>query len=588
MGGLKQRQARSLKDLKRELHARNEPEKPQNKVEASEDSWAPSGYTAWKLLLSARLCSAVWSGISDCDETYNYWEPMHHLLYGQGLQTWEYDPRYALRSYMYLMVHAVPAWMYSKLLQPNPMLVFYFVRCMLAGICASAEVYFYRGVLHEFGVNVARLCLTFLALSAGMFISSTAFLPSSTSLYCTLLASGAWFHQDYRLAIFFTALSAILSWPFTALLGVPIAVDLVLCRGKVDMFCTWSVLAALAITGPVLMCDTFYYGKPVFASLNIVKYNVFTSHGPDLYGTEPASYYLLNGILNFNLVFLAALAVLPLRYAASFIFGEKVSPTYGRNYSVLLSQLGLYLWLGVFWKQPHKEERFLFPAYPLICLAGALALDTCQRIYNAFLAKPPRNYLNYTAWIAVGFFAVFGVLSVSRVTALYQHYQASTEIWMKMGELEAGGQHATQVCVGKEWHRFPSSFFFPNKSFRLAFLKSEFRGQLPKYYSGMTSDGRLPTMVVHDDFNDENLEEPSRYIQHPGKCHYIVDLDNDAVTERQPAYRGHQNWTEVAALDFLDPAASHPVFRAFYVPFLNSRFCKYNKYVLLKRNPSKH
>ena len=48
--------------------------------------------------------------------------------------------RYALRSYMYLMVHAVPAWIYSKLLQPNPMLVFYFVRCMLAGICASAEV----------------------------------------------------------------------------------------------------------------------------------------------------------------------------------------------------------------------------------------------------------------------------------------------------------------------------------------------------------------------------------------------------------------------------------------------------------------
>ena len=27
-----------------------------------------------------------------------------------------------------------------KVLQPNPMLVFYFVRCLLAGICASAEV----------------------------------------------------------------------------------------------------------------------------------------------------------------------------------------------------------------------------------------------------------------------------------------------------------------------------------------------------------------------------------------------------------------------------------------------------------------
>lgn len=38
----------------------------------------------------------------------------------------------------------------------------------------------------------------------------------------------------------------------------------------------------------------------------------------------------------------------------------------------------------------------------------------------------------------------------------------------------------TVVCVGKEWHRFQSSFFFPSNNFKLAFLKSEFRGQLPK------------------------------------------------------------------------------------------------------------
>lgn len=32
--------------------------------------------TAFKLLLSARFCSAVWCHITDCDETYNYWEPV--------------------------------------------------------------------------------------------------------------------------------------------------------------------------------------------------------------------------------------------------------------------------------------------------------------------------------------------------------------------------------------------------------------------------------------------------------------------------------------------------------------------------------
>ena len=38
--------------------------------------WAPSAYTAFKALLSVRLCAAIWSNISDCDETYNYWEPV--------------------------------------------------------------------------------------------------------------------------------------------------------------------------------------------------------------------------------------------------------------------------------------------------------------------------------------------------------------------------------------------------------------------------------------------------------------------------------------------------------------------------------
>ena len=73
------------------------------------------------------------------------------------------------------------------------------------------QVYFYQGVVKEFGINVGRITLTILTLSTGMFISSTAYLPSSTSMYLTLLAYGAWFRQEYRAAIFATALSAILS-----------------------------------------------------------------------------------------------------------------------------------------------------------------------------------------------------------------------------------------------------------------------------------------------------------------------------------------------------------------------------------------
>ena len=56
----------------------------------------------------------------------------------------------------------------------------------------------------------------------------------------------------------------------------------------------------------------------------------------------------------------------------------------------------MYLWLLIFWTQAHKEERFLFPAYPLIVLAGALALDTTQRLIQVGVFIQTQFYLSKT------------------------------------------------------------------------------------------------------------------------------------------------------------------------------------------------
>ena len=39
------------------------------------------------------------------------------------------------------------------------------------------------------------------------------------------------------------------------------------------------------------------------------------------------------------------------------------------------------------------------------------------------------------------------------------------------------------VCVGAEWHRFPSAFFLPGSAYRLAFLPSGFGGLLPRPFN---------------------------------------------------------------------------------------------------------
>lgn len=54
----------------------------------------------------------------------------------------------------------------------------------------------------------------------------------------------------------------------------------------------------------------------------------------------------------------------------------------GRPYWLTLSPM--YLWMLIFFTRPHKEERFLFPIYPLICLSGAVALSSLQVCF-AFL-----------------------------------------------------------------------------------------------------------------------------------------------------------------------------------------------------------
>lgn len=60
---------------------------------------------------------------------------------------------------------------------------------------------------------------------------------------------------------------------------------------------------------PIVAIDYFFYGKVQFVPLNIVLYNVFSGseRGPNIYGTEPWWFYIANGFLNFNIVFLMAL-----------------------------------------------------------------------------------------------------------------------------------------------------------------------------------------------------------------------------------------------------------------------------------------
>lgn len=141
------------------------------------------------------------------------------------------------------------------------------------------------------------------------------------------------------------------------------------------------------------------------------------------------------------------------------------------------------------------------------------------------------------------------------------------------------------VCYGKEWYRYPNSFFLPDsRRYRMRFIESEFRGQLPKLYGGLSEGDRLKTRIIYEDFNDMNREEKSRYIK-PEQCHYLVDSSNNHTTTREPDYsKNTDDWTILSSHKMLDLANSPVIIRSFYLPYFSNEKNRYIKYQLLRNN----
>ena len=260
---------------------------------------------------------------------------------------------------------------------------------------------------------------------------------------------------------------------------------------------------------------------------NFLEYNVAGGGKSARFGTEPAAFYLLNGGLNFN-------AALPLALLSPALFvlarARLLSaPATGR---LAVAVLPLFVWLPAISALPHKEERFLYVTYPQVRLLGLnelakpvempclccypRSLDNC----SFFTDRVPRAQHTHTkACMQIALAAATAlsamprlasdlpaaclrvspaargaallagslVISASRTTAVIAHYGAPMAAWhavrasVPVAKMpKTLNKPAITVCVGAEWHRFPSAFFLPRGS-ELAFVPSAFGGAHRNY-----------------------------------------------------------------------------------------------------------
>ncbi len=108
--------------------------------------------------------------------------------------------------------------------------------------------------------------------------------------------------------------------------------------------------------------------------------NQAAGEGANLYGVEPASYYIINLALNFNAIAILAcltpVAIMLVMITPTCVptSSDDASPlTHTAASSMSRYMSGAVLWLTLMFRMAHKEERFLIVIYPFITWSAAYA-----------------------------------------------------------------------------------------------------------------------------------------------------------------------------------------------------------------------
>ena len=173
------------------------------------------------------------------------------------------------------------------------------------------------------------------------------------------------------------------------------------------------------------------------------------------------------------------------------------------------------MWLLIFSLQPHKEERFMYPAYPFLALNAAIALHAILLYVGT--AEPTMFLGRLPTKIKFAFISLFVISAVNigvfRSFGLVSAYRAPLQIY---GALQRPGVARTgeTVCLGKEWYRFPSSYFLANGT-RAKFIESAFEGLLPgEFNEAKVGFGFFAgTWLIPPGMNDHNIADPGKYVR---------------------------------------------------------------------------
>lgn len=553
----------------------------------------------------SRVYAAFFMIISDCDETFNYWEPLNLLIRGFGKQTWEYSPEYAIRSYTYLIPYVIvtyPIKLVEKFVNIPSYYQFYWIRLIaLCGFTCFTELRLFYSINSSLNRKVGNWFLFLSSIAPGMSHAGVALLPSSFAMNCVTMATANSLSAisensaNYSVqAIVWFLVGGIVGWPFALALGLPFGLFILIQNIKrfnvlfsIIKGCIAGLVSTLIISTAI---DSWFYQKIDLVPLNIVLYNVFgeQGEGPEIFGVEPFQYYILNLLVNFNVVAILGYVGLVVN---AILFGEK------NRYKVLITvSLPLLIWSLIFGSQPHKEERFLYPIYPLLILSSSLLLTLIFPMVTFVSKGITANKVNskhIEKLIQLLFAFSVGMVSILRIINLVENYSTPLSVHREISTLPISNI-SVNVCTGREWYHFPNSFFLPD-NYRLKFVRSGFDGLLPGDFLEGTSL-KTSTSSIPPNMNNKNQYSDDKVIDFD-ECSYYIDNSQAAnlevgepnIVERSgKVLKVNKGWSVVQCQNIINPSGtSSGIGKLLWIPEYVRSLISYNvdymDYCLMER-----
>jgi hypothetical protein len=332
---------------------------------------APAPRTVWRLLAALAAASfavkmalyGLLPNLGNPDETFQYLEQAHRLVYGTGLVPWEFLA--GIRSWL-LPLLLTPAMALARVTGAGP-------ETYLAGDAALCALLSLSAVSCGglWGWRAAGLAGALLAGALNAFWFESVYYsvhPLSEAVAADFLIIGLYLGYPSRPAetsgrLVASGLCLGAALVFRLQLAPAIAVAILgICRWRRRAYGA----AGLGVLGPVLLLglvDWLSWGRPFQSVLSYVLVNMAPG-GAERFGTEPWYQY---AVWEFGYWSVASLLMLPL-----IVLGARRLPL------ILCVALTILAAHSII---PHKEPRFVFPAIPLfLTLAGIASARLSQRL----------------------------------------------------------------------------------------------------------------------------------------------------------------------------------------------------------------